>query len=697
MTRRRLRRSAPAVLCALACVLGVLAVPAAAAPAPARGDTYSNPVSAGFADTFADPAVVRGTDGWWYAYGTTDPLRSGEGVFHRIPTARSTDLVDWEYVGDAITALPSWAAPDAALWAPDVRYVAGRWVMYYVVTQTTVTDEPNDNAIGVATAPSPTGPWTDSGAPVVGPRRGAGGAGDFQWTFDPAHLIAADGRQYLYYGSYYGGIFATELSADGTRAVGSPTMVAIDNRYEGAYVVPRDGWYYLFASSSNCCAGPVTGYSVFTGRSRSPLGPFVDDRGVPLTASRTGGTIVVTPNGNRWVGTGHNAVVTDLSGQDWLAYHAIDRADPYLDEPFGINRRPMLLDRLDWVRGWPVVRAGAYASAGPQAAPVTRSGDRGRRDDVRASALVRTGAGTAGLRLGRTVVTLSGDRLTANGRSVTVPGLDPADRRRLTVEIRDGVVVAEVGPVGVLDAPVASVRTRGEGGRLTVLGRATDVTTARLYRPVTRAVADPRVGRIRSADEFSTGIGPGWTWVREPAAPPAVTGGALVWPTQTADLTGTGNDASVLLRDTPAGDWTAETKVSLDLGEQTVRNYQQAGLVVYSGDDEFLRLTAVAIWNTRTTEYGKETVFAGQPSYGSMLVAPPADTTWLRLRHTRTATGEHAYRAAVSTDGRTWTWGGTWTLPAGSTARVGLVSHGANPADPPATARFDYLRFLSNR
>jgi arabinan endo-1,5-alpha-L-arabinosidase len=50
----------------------------------------------------------------------------------------------------------------------------------------------------------------------------------------------------------------------------------------------------------------------------------------------------------------------------------------------------------------------------------------------------------------------------------------------------------------------------------------------------------------------------------------------------------------------------------------------------------------------------------------------------------------------VSTDGVHWIWGGTWTLPAGTTPRIGLVSHGAGgPAAeqvPPATAAFDYFR-----
>jgi arabinan endo-1,5-alpha-L-arabinosidase len=176
-------RLAAAFLLTLCCG-GLALAGRAEASAPS---TYTNPVSRDFADTFADPSVIRAKDGYWYAHGTTDPLREGERTRHLIPTARSTDLVNWTYVGDAFTeaTLPSWAAPDAVLWAPDIRYLDGTYYLYYVVTQTTVTDEPNDNAVGVATAPTPTGPWTDSGGPVVGPRRGSGNPGDFKWTFDP--------------------------------------------------------------------------------------------------------------------------------------------------------------------------------------------------------------------------------------------------------------------------------------------------------------------------------------------------------------------------------------------------------------------------------------------------------------------------------------------------------------------------------
>jgi hypothetical protein len=205
---------------------------------------------------------------------------------------------------------------------------------------------------------------------------------------------------------------------------------------------------------------------------------------------------------------------------------------------------------------------------------------------------------------------------------------------------------------------------------------------------VQRQVPPPRVGALVDADEFNgTELGPGWTWVREPAA--TVTGGVLRWPTQAGDLVGTRNDASVLLRDAPTGAYTVETKVAIDLGVDTVRNYQQAGLVAYVDDDLFLRLSHVAIWNTRQTEFGKEQPFANGLSYGGMAVGTPAPVTWLRLSHRiDPANGEHEFQAASSRDGQHWTWGGVWTLPAGTNPRIGLISHGGVGA----TAEFDYFR-----
>ncbi|MGH3090066.1 MAG: family 43 glycosylhydrolase, partial [Rubrobacteraceae bacterium] len=606
----------------------------------AQNDSYTNPVSKDFADTFADPAVIKAKDGYWYAFGTTDPLREGEREFHTIPISRSDDLVNWEYVGDAFdepTEVP-WAADDASIWAPDIRYLDGKYYMYYVVTQTTETDERDDNAIGVATAPTPAGPWTDSGEPVVGPRRGNGG---FLWTFDPNEFTDSDGTKYLYYGSYNGGVFVTELSDDGERAVGEPTMVAIDNRYEGTYIVKRDGFYYLFASSANCCAGPTTGYSVYVGRAESPRGPFLDKEGQSMTESRVGGSIVVTPNGNKWIGPGHNAVVTDLSGEDWFAYHALDRADPYLDEPFGINERPMLIDRLDWIDGWPTVRAGQWASEDEEVAPVTdwiagsdfndgvkldkdwrREGvargawrlddeeDAGgyvrqqssspkeaylvsRKEaptDVRAEADLRipakpkAGKGAAGLLVAyedsknHVVAWLDKEKnslvtdVRVRGRSLgetSTPlpeGFRLDEWHNVAVEVQGSEMTVEVTDARLHDPVAFQERALPPGaagpGSVGVASRgaraeADNVGAAELYEPKTEMAPKPEVGDVEAAfsDEFNDGeLDEAWTWVRED--PDALeTAGAFRWPTQAADLDGTGNDAGVLLRDPPEGDY----------------------------------------------------------------------------------------------------------------------------------------------
>src|SRR6476661_6144419 len=180
--RARALRRGTACLAALVAAVGLTAAaPAAGAVASGPGHTaYDNAVS----DTFADPSVIRGRDGWWYAYATSDPLKAGDppGAMHM---ARTRDWSSWEYLGTVFDAgnRPAWATPTAGLWAPDIRYVAGRYVLYFTVTDTTL-HPGDDSAIGAATAPTPSGPWTPAPAPAVPPRPASGGG--FLWTFDPA-------------------------------------------------------------------------------------------------------------------------------------------------------------------------------------------------------------------------------------------------------------------------------------------------------------------------------------------------------------------------------------------------------------------------------------------------------------------------------------------------------------------------------
>jgi arabinan endo-1,5-alpha-L-arabinosidase len=408
MRRIALRTIAPLATTLLA--VAALAVPASASAAPASpalataasasparhspghhssvAADYRNPMNLALpggatAASCADPSVIRAhdvADKHWYLYCTSDALTStekdssGNLVIHNVPTFQSTDLTHWTYVGDALPTRPSWVSADGGLWAPDVVFSGGHYLMYYAASATTI--DGGGSAVGVATSDSPAGPWMDSGAPVVEPQAAG------QWRFDP-EVISAGGKSYVYYGSYFGGIFARQLSADGLSSLpATEKQIAIDNRYEGSYVVHHNGWYYFMASATNCCAGPLTGYSVFAARSRSPLGPFVDKDGVSILAGRVGGTPVLTQNGNRWVGTGHNTVITDYSGQDWIIYHAVDRTDPYYAGDVGYTKRPALIDPLDWKSGWPVVRGGSGPSdrvlPGPAAQPGERTAYRPR-------------------------------------------------------------------------------------------------------------------------------------------------------------------------------------------------------------------------------------------------------------------------------------------------------------------------------
>ncbi|MCP9487065.1 MAG: family 43 glycosylhydrolase [Gaiellaceae bacterium MAG52_C11] len=572
-----------------------LVVIAAPSQAAAKPTTYENPLRIqvpgdGLVESCADPSVIHSRtpgDDSWYAYCTTDPLndddRNADGSFRfrLIPILRSIDLVRWTYVGDAFASRPAWVRDDAGLWAPDIAYVDGKYHLYYTAPDT---DLPGGgSAIGVGVSSSPSGPFTDSGGPVVEPSA--------RWTFDPDFVEVGDVK-YLFYGSYFGGISARQLTTDGLRSIpATQTQIAIPNRYEGAHVVKRDGFFYLFGSATDCCRGPLTGYSVFVGRSQHVLGPYADKDGQSLLQGRVGGTPVLSMNGNRWVGPGHNTVFTDEAGQWWTLYHAVDRTDPYFDGAVGFTKRPLLLDPITWVDGWPDVRGGLWASNTPQPGPVTEPGEKS--------------------------------------------GHEP---------------------------PLAR--------------------DARVGQPV------PEL-----SDEFdSATLAPRWTWVREPApATYGLTGSAFRFDTQAADLFVDSNSASVLLERAPKHDYVVETRIRLNLPpEGCCFNYVQAGLVLYGGDDNFLKLAHVSIWETRQTEWAKELapVPAGYPRYGNTVVGAPGEWTTLRVVGCRGTGGrEDTYRAHTRRDGGIWVRGGVWTHSLAD-ERIGLVSMGGSGF----IAEFDYVR-----
>lgn len=340
---------------ALACAsLGGCAAPLAGGPAVA---SFANPV---LDADFPDPTVIRAPDAYYYGY-ATQTERGGKWI--NIQLARSADLVHWNYLGDALPVKPAWASKTQDFWAPHVARDGDRYVMYYSAKPDTA-DERHGLCLAVATAASPAGPFTDIGHPLQ--------CGKEFINIDPmAFDDPATGKRLLYWGSGFKPIKVQELApnrtsfAKGSRPVDlvwpNPVKDAFPVLVEGAWVIRRGGYYYLFYSGDNCC-GPKADYAVMVARSRSATGPF-------QTLEQATGkphSIILEKRGY-WVAPGHNSIVHDGAGQDWIVYHAVDARRPRqkaTDEPN--TRRVMLIDRIRWVEGWPVIDGPSQAS---QSAP----------------------------------------------------------------------------------------------------------------------------------------------------------------------------------------------------------------------------------------------------------------------------------------------------------------------------------------
>jgi arabinan endo-1,5-alpha-L-arabinosidase len=299
---------------------------------------YENPV---LAHDAPDPAVIRAADGYYYAYTT----QSDWPTLEYMPVLRSRDLIHWRHEGDAMPELPRWATHD--VWAPHVILVGRRYNAYFSVRRYGSAGF----AIGVGVSDSPTGPFVGEPRPLLtGPRF---------TTIDPFVMRAEDGHLYIYWGSNSAPIRAQRLSMDGLRVVGRPRAVlhpsgrGYEALVEGAWVVRRDGFYYLMYSGDACCE-PDPHYAVMVARSKSALGPFEKFSGNPILEAN-----------DRFLAPGHNATIRDAEGRDWIVYHGFVRRDIT-----GI--RQLFIDPIEWRDGWPVINGGRGPSGDPQEAPAVQ-------------------------------------------------------------------------------------------------------------------------------------------------------------------------------------------------------------------------------------------------------------------------------------------------------------------------------------
>ncbi|MBF8187134.1 ThuA domain-containing protein [Nonomuraea sp. K274] len=196
-------------------------------------------------------------------------------------------------------------------------------------------------------------------------------------------------------------------------------------------------------------------------------------------------------------------------------------------------------------------------------------------------------------------------------------------------------------------------------------------------------------------DEFDGTAIDGCRWdasVRHDPSSARVTGGNLEIDTQAGDIYGTDNNGAknFILQTAPDGDWTLETKID---GSAFNEAFQQGGLVVYAGDDDYVKFDYITDNSagsaiTRRIELRSEvggTVQDPQPQVGNLT----SGVWWLRLQKE----GD-AFHGFYASDGTTWTEIGAPTVVRNSVvadgAKVGLFAFGAGQTAS-KTATFDYF------
>ena len=290
---------------------------------------YSNAIFTNF--SLPDPDVIRGDDGYFYLYATEHKRNDPD--MKNSPIMRSPDLISWTRVGSLFTdsTHPQITDQDAGIWAPSVNKVGNKYVIYY--------SQPGKNykhAIGVAVSDSPTGPFTDLGKLIDSNEQGV------EISID-AYLYQEDGRNYLFWGSFRS-ISVLELTEDGTAIKNKATQKRREvagGQYEASVVLKRDNWYYLIVSTGDYSKGGT--YRIVVGRSQSVFGPYVDKNGNDMMSVHHE---LVLKGTSTFSSPGHcSRIITDDAGQDWILYHAYPNDKDY---------RCLMLDRINWVDGWPV-------------------------------------------------------------------------------------------------------------------------------------------------------------------------------------------------------------------------------------------------------------------------------------------------------------------------------------------------------
>jgi hypothetical protein len=259
---------------------------------------------------YADPQIAVFGD-TYYLYPTTDGFEGWSGS--QFKAFSSKDLINWKDEGvilDLATDDVTWA--DNRAWAPAIGEKDGMYYYYFSA----------DTNIGVAKAPSPTGPFEDAlGEPLVSSGKYPGQA------IDPYVFTDDDGQSYFYWGN--GHLFGAKLNDDMVSFAETPVEMTPANFREGAVVFKRNDIYYLMWSEDDTRS---ENYQVAYATGASPMGPWTK-KGVILSKDLSLGI----------KGPGHHSILNiPNTDQYYIVYHRHSIPDGN-----GFNREVMI-DKIEF-------------------------------------------------------------------------------------------------------------------------------------------------------------------------------------------------------------------------------------------------------------------------------------------------------------------------------------------------------------
>jgi hypothetical protein len=231
------------------------------------------------------------SDGRIHLYGSCDLPGSNAYCSYEYRVFSSADLTTWTDHGVSLCTIGDGAVPwtQSLLFAPDCVFHNGRYHLFFCT---------ESQREGVASSPSPTGPFADA-APVEGADKDG---------IDPAVLVDDDGQAYLYWGQFH--LRGAKLRADlkGIEPATLQTSLLNDKEHgfhEGASIRKRGGIYYLVFTDAAGGKGTRLSYAT----SHSPLGPFVKQ-----------GVIVDNIGCDPGVTNNHGSIC-EFGGQWYVFYH----------------------------------------------------------------------------------------------------------------------------------------------------------------------------------------------------------------------------------------------------------------------------------------------------------------------------------------------------------------------------------------